>query len=553
MSLNIKAIVVMVLALLLLGTFTVVAYVDGAQNRVGAPPKVVASADSQTCINCHSNSDVTPKQVDDWKTSVHAEKGVDCLSCHKLAADEDWDKFTCPGSTVAIASMPTPTKCKECHEQQVVEVARSKHGALGAYKFATSPERTVFEPTLLTKNGCQECHRIGHMWPDQSVGDCSACHARHSFSVQVARNPNTCGECHLGPDHPQMEIWQESKHGNLFTSDPKNLTLLNFKSSDCVGKATPLRAPVCTTCHMDGTPTMPATHDVSSRLAWELQSGWSNRTTEAWGNGLTWQAKRANMENTCAQCHNKNYYQRYLLTADLNVLQYNEIYRESRRWLNEMNKAGIILTPGIKDSLAAFMAAGYDEKPEDANYYVWHHEGRRFRMGAIMMGADYTQWNGIWELQRDLVSEIDYAADHNLPEAVAWKKSDAPTKFWLYPFFDIPGSPWGTDIIAFRKSQEWTTRIPMNRTDIPDYWDRAKSNVEAAYKQGLLSADQWALWQKLYANLDKENGQIYALPPDWQTAIDGDKRDATAQQNQVIDFKLPSGSMWEWLKSQMAK
>ena len=63
--------------------------------------------------------------------------------------------------------------------------------------FATSFDRTVLEPTIATKHGCQECHNIGHFWPDGSVGECDACHPKHTFDVAVARNPYTCGECHI--------------------------------------------------------------------------------------------------------------------------------------------------------------------------------------------------------------------------------------------------------------------------------------------------------------------------------------------------------------------
>ncbi len=31
-----------------------------------------------------------------------------------------------------------------------------------------------------------------------------------------ARQPESCGKCHLGPDHPQKEIYEESKHGVAF-------------------------------------------------------------------------------------------------------------------------------------------------------------------------------------------------------------------------------------------------------------------------------------------------------------------------------------------------
>ncbi len=52
---------------------------------------------------------------------------------------------------------------------------------------------------------------IGRINPDGSEGSCSACHSRHKFSVEQARNPENCGKCHMGTDYPQLEIYQESK------------------------------------------------------------------------------------------------------------------------------------------------------------------------------------------------------------------------------------------------------------------------------------------------------------------------------------------------------
>jgi hydroxylamine dehydrogenase len=28
--------------------------------------------------------------------------------------------------------------------------------------------------------------------------------------------PEACDQCHLGPDHPQIEIYEESKHGTIY-------------------------------------------------------------------------------------------------------------------------------------------------------------------------------------------------------------------------------------------------------------------------------------------------------------------------------------------------
>ena len=35
-----------------------------------------------------------------------------------------------------------------------------------------------------------------------------------------------------------------------------------------------------------------------------------------------------------------------------------------------------------------------DEMPEIYHYLIWHHSGRRWRMGAAMMGPDWAHWNG---------------------------------------------------------------------------------------------------------------------------------------------------------------
>jgi len=531
-----------------LGVFVVVALlVTATTTRAASLPAAAPTLDpkaSQICIDCHRTQ--MPKVVEQWEKSEHAESdGVACLSCH-AAEEDDWDATEHYGN-VTIGTHPTPKDCEQRHEQAVTEFNRSKHAALAMIYFAASFDRTVFEPTIATKHGCQQCHNIGHFWPDGSVGECDACHPKHTFDVAVARNPYTCGECHIGPDHPHIEIWEESKHGNVFLSFPENQYKLGYQTKDYDNKPVPLDAPACTTCHMDAAPGLPATHDVGERMAWETQSPFTIRTTEAWGGGLGWEEKRANMETVCRQCHAKTFIDRYLLEGDLAALQYNEIYKAAKYWLNEMNDAGVILTAGF-EGLAPFAVAGYDDVPEEVAYHMWHHEGRRYRHGALMMGADYTQWHGIWDLQQDLVEIIRYAAEHGLPEAEAWMKSDDPDKFWLYPFYDVPGSAWGIDTIAYRKSAEHTTMILANREGWEDYWETAYANVKAAYEQGLLSDEQWELVEALYADIDRENGQIFDLPALYDVHKAGKVTDDEAVKTQVLELELPGKAGWEYKK-----
>ena len=74
---------------------------------------------------------------------------------------------------------------------------------------------------------------------------------RHDFSKAQARQPEACGKCHLGPDHPQKEIYEEYKHGNTYFTnierdEPRRLTRW------VVGEDYSA-APTCATCHLAAT------------------------------------------------------------------------------------------------------------------------------------------------------------------------------------------------------------------------------------------------------------------------------------------------------------
>ena len=112
---------------------------------------------------------------------------------------------------------------------------------------------------------------IGRINPDGSRGSCSSCHTRHLFSLVEARKPEACDQCHLGPDHPQIEIYNESKHGTIYNAEgqpPGNGTPDDRRWT--AGRD--FRAPTCTFCHMSAASTVARTHDVTERLAWELQA-----------------------------------------------------------------------------------------------------------------------------------------------------------------------------------------------------------------------------------------------------------------------------------------
>ena len=489
-------------------------------------PEIEIDAKTQKCITCHEEKGIAVKQIDAWKESKHAVMGIGCYECHE-AKEGDFDAQRCPESDILIGRHPTPKDCARCHKQEVKEFEESKH----AHQFwlIKNADRAVFEFPIATKHGCEECHQIGNIWPDGSVGECDVCHPKHSFSIEVARQPETCGECHMGPDHPHIEIYLESKHGNIFKAKGKNWDL-GYDSRNHA--QIPFESPVCTTCHMDGNKTQDFTHNVSARLAWESQLTWSMRTV--WNEDIlgSWEVKRERMTSTCKNCHAPDFVDTYMLIADLANLQYNEIRREFVRWTKKLTNNGTIKRLKVGDKYySSPVLNGWDEVPEHEMYYAWHHEGRRFRHGAEMMGADFTQWHGIWEIQEDMVELITWAAEHGDAEAKKWVNSTHPSKFITFSLYDVPGNEWGIGVMKHR--------TPFVYNNYPDYWDRIYKNVEAAYKHGLLSESQWNLWLKRYKNKDHYMGLKYSADSTWNYYKSRHDKDFKSLKEQIIDFKLP--------------
>lgn len=538
MDLSLRKILLIIVSLAFVAALLLLAYNESAKMRQvlgGKAITVHTDATSKQCIDCHERKAVAPGVIEQWKLSKHMEQGIGCVECHK-AQEGDWDAFTCPESNLLVARHPTPKDCQECHEDEVKEFAESKHAH--QYWIYANADRAVFEPAVATKNGCEQCHNISNLWPDGSVGECDACHAKHSFSLAVARQPETCGECHIGPDHPHIEIYNESKHGNIFAAKGHKWDL-NYTTDEKT--PIPIEAPVCTTCHMDGAPGVPATHNVSARLAWESQAAWSSRTVWFEEKLGDWQAKRKQMSSICYNCHAKDFVEDYFLAADLANLQYNEIRRAALYWLNRYHEQGLLSRLELDGKFYdLFGVNGWDEEPERLVYYGWHHEGRRFRHGAEMMGADYTQWHGIWELQQGLVELIEWGAEHGDPEATAWVKSKSPTKFFPYKILDMLGNPWGINT----ESQ----KTPVLYKLVPNYWEKVKANVEAVFKHGLLSKEQWERWLERYENKDYYLGTKFPEHPIFKEYKARKDVDDKATKEQIIDLALPSPAPYEEIK-----
>ncbi len=68
----------------------------------------------------------------------------------------------------------------------------------------------------------------------------------------------------------------------------------------------------------------------------------------------------------------------------------------------------------------------FDERLEVEYYELWHHEGRRARMGAAMMAPDYSWWHGFYERKKRYNNFMEESRDLIEHNQKAYKATDFP-------------------------------------------------------------------------------------------------------------------------------
>jgi hydroxylamine dehydrogenase len=243
---------------------------------------------------------------------------VGCAECHMVRGDAHADTFEHNGYDIHV--VVSPDDCATCHaqerEQYADNIMARAHTNLAENAVYNDLERTILgrstrkegrihfnTPDPQTKaEGCYYCHGTklkltgtewrdtdaGEMefpviegWPNQGVGrvnldgsygSCTSCHTRHQFSIEMARKPYTCMECHAGPDVPAYKIYAASKHGNLFSAKAGQWRFDTVPWT--VGRD--FTAPTCAACHIsllvdeEGAVINQRTHQMSDRLGWRL-------------------------------------------------------------------------------------------------------------------------------------------------------------------------------------------------------------------------------------------------------------------------------------------
>ncbi len=250
---------------------------------------------------------------------------------------------------------------------------------------------------------------IGRLNLDGSRGSCSACHSRHDFSPRRARQPENCGKCHLGPDHPQKEIYEESKHGVAYRDLREHMNL--DAASWVLGKDY-TQAPTCATCHMSGHSKNGGkiTHDPGERISWTNRPPVSLVMDTDANHAViketdvekrramtvdTYQQKRNRMKDVCTHCHTPDYVNGFYKQYDDFIILYNEKFAKPGAAIVQVLRDQELITP-----------PQFDEKIEWTWFYLWHHEGRRARHGASMMAPDYAHWHGMFEVAERFYVEL---------------------------------------------------------------------------------------------------------------------------------------------------
>jgi len=395
---------------------------------------------------------------------------VGCYECHGLNPDRHKDNFSHFGFKINV--VVSPNDCNTCHTTEARQFSDSKKAhaiknlmSNPVYHTLVSTVTGVktYEPGKLSFNkpsdnalheSCLGCHGtdvtvagmqtlhtkagdisvpkltnwpnegVGRANPDGSLGACTACHPRHGFSIEVARKPYTCSQCHIEPDVPAWNVYEESKHGNIYSSKHHDW---DFNAVPwVVGKD--FRAPTCSTCHNSlvvspqGDVIAERSHDFGARL-WvrlfgliyahpqpksgntaiirnkdglPLPTAFSGELASEFLIDKVEQDRRADiMKGVCKSCHGSDWVNSHFEKLDNTIKETNAMTATATQvMLDAWQK-------GIEDKTNPF-----DEPIEQMWVKQWLFYANSVRYSSAMTGApDFTSFNhGWWDLTNNLLN-----------------------------------------------------------------------------------------------------------------------------------------------------
>jgi len=408
------------------------------------------------------------------------ETAVGCAECHMLRPQAHADTFDHNGYDIHV--VVSPDDCGTCHSQERTQYAQNPmshaYGNLASnalfQKLEKSingtPERAngriVHKPANAATQAetCYYCHGTrlevtgletrdtdlaGELefpiiagWPnhgvgrinlDGSKGACSPCHARHQFSMEMARKPYTCKECHIGPDVPAFKVYSASKHGNIFATfhDQWNFETVPWT----IGRD--FTAPTCAACHIsllvnpNDEVVVKRTHQMTDRLAWRIfglvyahpQPKGPDTTVIRNQDGLplptdfkgrfasdglidksTQTARRQTMQSTCLNCHDTATVRSHWQRLENTIQKTNAHTRVATSILEEAWKSG----------LADSSENPFDEVIEKKWTDIWQFYANTIRFASAMGGGgDYTVYaGGYYQLSQTLLEMNEWLTLH---------------------------------------------------------------------------------------------------------------------------------------------
>ena len=254
---------------------------------------------SEICLRCHETEKVIPQHVAEWRTSIHANKGLSCSDCH--VSHHDVPRGT-PAITPASARLklppaPIPTRRRAIAgaDAKVVPASASV-SSLPGMTVTQEPDQGPLLPSLKGTSSallgdspetCYRCHDTSHRLTEllgpHKIGDatgmgsnsnfqCTTCHDAHG-AVTEATHTADCLKCH---SETLSSEWHSSTHNeaNLRCTDchdqhPKvsEPQVQKIKRGDLAGIPKPMevmQTNTCVKCHEETRPlvVMPDPHRV---------------------------------------------------------------------------------------------------------------------------------------------------------------------------------------------------------------------------------------------------------------------------------------------------
>ena len=322
---------------------------------LSAPIAAWAEEKIGDCLACHQKE--TRGIFQAWVNSKHAQKEVDCITCHKSHEEAKPKK-----------SAVDPKACGECHPEKLEQFQKGRH-SIAWDRIKDHPQYQALSDPL-KKAFCDRCHNIQYR--------CNSCHTSHAFNPDEGREPEACKKCHTGLAGPHDEMYASSLHGTIYAAN-KNLT----------------RAPTCASCHMHK-----GTHNVSFGLVYDSWGNAVDKNGKPLSKEQQEEIRKEMIKGVCFQCHIKSLTLERFELADHVKQRAKAVLDEAEKVIRELEQEGI-LKKGVvlgRNQLyqgTSKIEAIYYRMSQFQNVYTWK--------GAYHFSADFAHWYGWAHLQMSLI------------------------------------------------------------------------------------------------------------------------------------------------------